>query len=104
MAPRQPLEEVGAIPSTPSDIPPGTYRMTLTLQNLLDAGVEYDRALNNDTVSTLILDGDGGYRIIGDDIAPSPEGVYTNLLWEVGQVTGTRTGCISSPTTRSSAG
>lgn len=81
--------EVGAIPSTPSDIPTGTYRMSLTLQNLLDAGVQYDRALNNDAVSTLILDSDGGYRIIGDDIAPSPEGVYTNLLWEVGQVTGT---------------
>ena len=81
-------QEVGAIPSTPSRIPPGTYRMTLTLQNLLDAGVEYDRALNNDTVITLILDGEGGYRQIGDDIAPSPEGVYTNLLWEVGQVTG----------------
>jgi TRAP-type C4-dicarboxylate transport system substrate-binding protein len=80
--------EVGAIPSTPSDIPAGTYRMTLSLQNLLDAGVEYDRALNNDSVSTLILDRDGGYRVIGDDIAPSPEGVYTNLLWEVGQVSG----------------
>lgn len=86
-APADP-QEVGAIPSTPSRIPPGTYRMTLTLQNLLDAGVEYDRALNNDTVITLVLDGEGGYRQIGDDIAPSPEGVYTNLLWEVGQVTG----------------
>jgi TRAP-type C4-dicarboxylate transport system substrate-binding protein len=80
--------EVGAIPSTPSRIPPGTYRMTLTMQNLLDAEVPYDRALNNDIVLTLILDGDGGYRVIGDDIAPSPEGAFTNLLWEVGRVTG----------------
>jgi TRAP-type transport system periplasmic protein len=81
-------QEVGTIPSTPSRIPPGTYRMTLTMQNLLDAGVAYDRALNNDSVATIILEKDGRYRMIGDDIAPSPEGVYTNLLWEVGQVTG----------------
>jgi TRAP-type transport system periplasmic protein len=86
-APEAP-RELGTIPGTPSRIPPGTYRMTLTMQNLLDAGVPYDRALNNDIVLTLILDGDGGYRVIGDDIAPSPEGVFTNLLWEVGQVTG----------------
>jgi TRAP-type C4-dicarboxylate transport system substrate-binding protein len=86
-APEAP-REVGVIPTTPWRIPAGTYRMTLTLQNLIDAGVEYDRALNNDLVITLILDGDGHYKVIGDDIAPSPEGVYTNLLWEVGQVTG----------------
>jgi TRAP-type C4-dicarboxylate transport system substrate-binding protein len=83
-----PSAAVGDVPTTRSDIPPGTYRMTLSLQDLLDHGIPEDRARINDLVITMTLKPDGTYQVVGDDIDPEKDS-YTNLLWEVGTVTGT---------------
>ncbi len=82
-----PSTAVEDIPTSLSDIPPGTYRMTVTEQDLIDAGIDAGRVAGNDVVVTLVLKPDGTYRQFGDSIDDGVDD-FANLLFEAGTYRG----------------
>jgi len=83
-----PGRDVGTVPSTRSDLPPGTYRITLTIADLRAAGVGEDRLTGNDGILTLIVKPNGTYEQWLDDIPQPNDGARPHMMWEVGEVRG----------------
>jgi hypothetical protein len=83
-----PRLDVGAVPATRSDLPPGTYRMTLSIADLRAAGIPESRLIGNDGILTLIVKSDGTYEQWLDDIPQPNDAVRKHSLWEVGDVRG----------------